>query len=46
MRYTREKSQTWKLESAKSEEENDVKSIIYSPYVPCDLWGRIMRTSL
>ena len=26
-------------------QDNDVESIIYSPYVPCDLWGRIMRAS-
>ena len=23
-------------------QDYDVESIIYSPYVPCDLWGRIM----
>ena len=27
-------------------QDNDVESIIYSPYVPCDLWGWIMWASV
>ena len=30
------------VEQTFTNQDNDVESIIYSPYVPCDLWGRIM----
>ena len=34
------------FEQTVKSEDYDVESIIYSPYVPCDLWGRIMRASV
>ena len=30
------------VEQTFTNQDNDVESVIYSPYVPCDLWGRIM----